>query len=306
MKKVLITEPLDNRVLNKFQKSCSDISLTVDQYFIKKNPKRQAEIIQNYHGLIIRSQTKISKVLIKKAKRLKVIVSACSGIDNVDQENVKRYHIRHFSSPYGNYKEVVEHILCLLFALSKNLIPANQKLKNNIWCKNEFIAQTIQGKTLGIIGLGKIGNALAEKALCLGLRVLAYDPYVEATKLKNMKFISLNSLFKESDYITICVILNKKTKNLVSRKRLELIKPSSYIINCSRGEIIDEEALYEMCKNKKIKGAGLDVFTNEPNINFKLCRLNNVIATPHIAGTTAESLKYNTIYALEQIINYLR
>ena len=158
---------------------------------------------------------------------------------------------------------------------------------------------------MGIIGFGKIGKSLSKKAIGLGLRIMVYDPFVNLTKYSQVQSVSLNKLLRKSDFITICVPLLKETKNLIDKNKLDFMKPSAFLINCSRGEVIDENALYDFCKERKIKGAGLDVFTNEPNINYHLCRLKNVIATPHIAGQTREALKENSEYALKQVINLL-
>ena len=207
--------------------------------------------------------------------------------------------------PNGNYGAVAEHIICLILSLAKNLVQANQQLKNLIWCKDKFISDTISGKTLVIIGFGKIGKSLSKKAIGLGLRIMVYDPFVNLTKYSQVQSVSLNKLLRKSDFITICVPLLKETKNLIDKNKLDFMKPSAFLINCSRGEVIDENALYDFCKERKIKGAGLDVFTNEPNINYHLCRLKNVIATPHIAGQTREALKENSEYALKQVINLL-
>ena len=303
--KILITELLDQAVYKVFQYKYPDLDFRVDIDFPKKNIKEQANILKNCDGLIIRSQTKITKELVMKAKNLKIIVSACTGMDNVDLETLKQLEIKHINLPNGNYEAVAEHIICLIFALAKNLVPANQQLKNLIWCKNEYISEMVSGKTLGIIGFGKIGKSLSKKALGLGLKILAHDPFVDLTKYSQVKPAALDTLLKKSDYIAVCVPLLKETTNLINENKLGLMKPSAYLINCSRGEVIDEKALYYCCKNRKISGAGLDVFVNEPNINYNLCRLKNIIATPHIAGQTKKALKKNSESALKQVINYL-
>lgn len=303
--KILITELLDQEVYKVFQYKYPDLDFQVDINFPKKSIKEQVNLLKEYDGLIIRFQTKITKELVIKAKNLKIIVSACTGIDNVDLEVLKHLRIKHINSPYGNYEAVAEHILSLIFAQAKNLILANQSLKLRVWRKNDFISDEICGKKLGIIGFGKIGKCLAEKAHCLGIKLLVYDPFVNLKQYQHIKAVKINYLLKKSDYIAVCVPLNKHTNNLINEDKLKLIKPSSFLINCSRGNVINEQVLYKLCKNNKIKGAALDVFSHEPNINFKICQLDNAICTPHIAGQTKESLRKNTEYAFKQIINYL-
>lgn len=303
--KILITEPLDQTVVRRFQNQYPGIIFQAATDFPGQDLPVQVKLMKDCQALIIRSETKIIKSLIRKATGLKIIASACSGVDNVDLKTLDRLGIKHINSPNGNYEAVAEHILCLMLSLSKNLISADQQLKNHLWCKNKFISDMISGKTLGIIGFGKIGKSLSKKALGLGLKILAYDPFVHLPKYSQVNPAALDALLKKSDYIAVCVPLLKETTNLINKNKLDLMKQSAYLINCSRGEVIDEKALYYCCKNRKISGAGLDVFANEPNINYDLCKLSNIIATPHIAGQTKEALKKNSKFALKQVINYL-
>jgi D-3-phosphoglycerate dehydrogenase len=303
--KILITEPLDQTIVRRFQNQYPGIIFQSAVNFPGQDLPVQIKLIKDCQALIIRSETKIIKALVAKATGLKIIASACSGVNNVDLKALKKLGIKHVNSPNGNYEAVAEHILCLMLSLSKNIISADRQLKNHLWRKNKLISEMINGKTLGIVGFGKIGKCLSKKALGLGLKILAHDPFVNLAEYPHIKPATLNTLLKKSDYIAVCVPLLKETVNLINKNKLILMKPSAYLINCSRGEVIDEKALYYCCKNRKISGAGLDVFSNEPNINYDLCELSNVIVTPHIAGQTKEALKKNSEIVLKQVINYL-
>ncbi|MFH2061368.1 MAG: NAD(P)-dependent oxidoreductase [Candidatus Beckwithbacteria bacterium] len=305
--KILITEPLDAEVVDNYAKKYTEFVFQQTTNFFSKKLSEQISAGKDCSGMIVRSQTRVSKKLVEQLPSLKIVISACSGSDNIDKRALQLFKIKYLNSANCNYESTAEHIICLLLALAKNLILANNSLRDGHWCKNEFISQKISGKILGIIGLGKVGKCLAQKAVGLGLKVVAYDPYFTLkNNINKIKLVKLNTLINQSDFISLCVPLTNLTNNLIGKNELNLMKPSSFLINCSRGKVVDEQALYTACKNNRIQGAALDVFSNEPEINNKLCQSNNIIVTPHIAGQTKESLIRSSEYALSSIIKYLK
>ena len=304
--KILITEPLDVKVIEIYVKKYPKLVIQQVTNFSSKTLQEQISVGKDCTGMIVRSQTRISRKLIKHLPNLKIVISACSGSDKIDRSALKDLKVKYFNLPNGNYEPTAEHILCMLMALAKNLTLANKTLKNGYWGKDKYISQQITGKKLGIIGLGKVGACLAQKVGGLGLKIIAYDPYLKSCNNRQVKLVELEALIKQSDYICLCVPLTCETNGLFGEKEFSLMKPSSFLINCSRGKVIDEEALYMACKNDQIQGAALDVFKNEPNINKKLCSLANVIVTPHIAGQTKQSLKKNTENVLSGVIKYIK
>jgi D-3-phosphoglycerate dehydrogenase / 2-oxoglutarate reductase len=303
--KILIAEPLDKKVIRDFKLQYPQIKIDVDDQFSQQSLSRQIKKLKIYDALIIRNQTQISLNLVKDLTRLKVIASACTGTDNVDYDALKKLKIKHFNSPNGNFESTAEHVLAMIMALAKNIVPANQLLKKHDWCKQNFISQELIDKTLGIIGLGKIGKTLAQKALYLDMEVIAYDPFLKESPIDDVSLHSLKYVFKKSDFVSINIPGNDETNGLIGKKELAMMKKTSYFVNCARGEVVDEKALYRVCKNGDIRGAALDVFIDEPKINQKLVSLDNVIVTPHIAGQTREALKRNSTVALEKVIKYL-
>lgn len=304
--KILITEPLDVKVINAFVKKHPEMIINQRTNFSLKTLKDQIEVGKDCSGMIVRSQTRVTRDLIKHLPKLKIVISACSGSDKIDKKALRDSKVKYLNLPNGNYESTAEHILCMLMALAKNLILANNSLKDGCWGKDKYVSQQITGKKLGIIGLGKVGTCLAQKASGLGLKIIAYDPYLKSSQNKEVGLVKFETILRQSDYVCLCVPLTPKTNSLISQRELNLMKPSSFLINCSRGQVIDEGALYAACKRDQIKGVALDVFKNEPKINKKLCSLANIVVTPHIAGQTNESLERNSKIALSKIIKYIK
>jgi D-3-phosphoglycerate dehydrogenase len=266
------------------------------------------EIIPEFDGLIIRSGTKVTREVIEKAKNLKVIGRAGTGLDNVDLQAANEKGIVVMNVPGGNTLSAAEHTIGLLFALARKIPQAVASLKSGKWEKKKFMGVELNNKTLGIIGLGRIGSIVADRALGFKMRVIAYDPFVtpEAAEKKGIELVSLEELYKRSDFITIHTPLTKDTYHLIDEKAFSMMKDGVYIINCARGGIIDEEALYKALTSGKVAGAALDVFEKEPvDPEHPLLSLDNFIGTPHLGASTVEAQKTVAVEIAKQVVDYL-
>jgi D-3-phosphoglycerate dehydrogenase len=261
-----------------------------------------------YHALIIRSQTKVTAEVIDVAENLKVIGRAGAGVDNIDVEAATKRGILVMNTPGGNSISVAEHTLGLILALVRHIPQADQALKQNRWEKKKFIGREVRGKTLGLIGLGKVGQEVAKRARYLGMQVIAYDPYISERTAQDLdvKLVGLNDLYATADVISIHASLNKTTRDMINREALNQMKNGVLLINCARGELVDEEALLEALESGKVAGAGLDVFREEPSGNQRLLSHPRVIATPHIAASTVEAQEQVGVDIAEQIRDYLQ
>ncbi|HEY3251239.1 MAG TPA: NAD(P)-dependent oxidoreductase [Ignavibacteria bacterium] len=259
--------------------------------------------------LIIHSTRKIDGKFIDNlvSTSVKVLCTVSSGFDNIDVNACKKNRIKFFNVPCGNYISAAEHTFALMLAIAKRLKEEHVGI-----LKGEF--ETVSGKTaeiykktIGIIGVGHVGSYVAKLARCFGMNIIGNDIKKSViNKYRWIKFVPLTKLLKISNIVSIHTPLDDSTRYLINKKNLKLLNRSSIILNCARGGVIDEKALYNSLKNNKIYYAGIDVFENEPNINFKFAKLSNVLLTPHLAGKTKESYQRMAIMAAEQIINYYK
>ncbi|MBN2422805.1 phosphoglycerate dehydrogenase [Candidatus Woesearchaeota archaeon] len=282
--------------------------------FLKKNnieadvktglsPEELNSIIGNYHGLIVRSKTQANKELLDNAENLKIIGRAGTGVDNIDIPYATEKGIFVANTPFGNTISAAEHTMAMLLALSRHIPMADNSLKNRQWEKKKFTGNELYGKTIGVIGLGKIGLNVAKRCTAFDMDVIAYDPYVsrEITDKFNIRLVELEYLIKNSDFITVHIPLNDKTKDLISEKEFDMMKPNARIINVARGGIINEDALYNALKQGKIAGAAIDVFTSEPAVDNKLIELDNIVVTPHLGASTEEAQEKVALMIAETI-----
>ena len=271
----------------------------------------QEELIQTipeYDALMIRSGTKVTREVIEAANQLKIIGRAGVGVDNVDVPAATRQGIVVVNSPEGNTIAAAEHALAMMLSLSRHIPDANQSLKNKQWERKKFIGTEVYKKTLGIIGLGKIGSHVAAAAKAMGMKILACDPFISQERVNQLgcTLVDLDLLFSESDYISLHVPKTPETGHLIDAAAIAKMKPTARIINCSRGGIIDENALIEALEADKIAGAALDVYENEPLGESKLRELGaKVILTPHLGASTAEAQTNVAIDVAEQIRDVL-
>ncbi len=280
--KILILDKISKEGIEILKKEGIEVDLKID--FPKD---RVGEIIDNYDGVVIRSKTKLKRDILEKTKNLKFIVRAGVGLDNIDVKCAKEKGIEIFNTPKASSVAVAELTMGLLISLCRFIPQANFSLKSGKWEKEKFKGIELFGKTLGILGLGRIGKEVAKRAKAFGMEILACDPNVDY--FEGVKIVDFDTLLKNSDFITLHLPLTEKTKNLINKEAIEKMKDGVFIVNCARGGIIDEKALFEALKSKKIAGAAFDVFEKEPPENKELLSLENFICTPHIGASTKEA-----------------
>lgn len=264
--------------------------------------------IGKYEGIIIRSGTKLTADVIEKADNLKVICRAGVGIDNVDVASASKKGIVVMNAPEGNIISTAEHTIALLFALSRYVAEANISLRAGEWERKKFTGAQIAGKTLGVVGMGRVGRLVAKRGAAMEMKVVGFDPFITpamASEYRTHMVKDLNDLIKQADYITIHVPLNNDTKNLITKREFVIMKDGVRIINCARGGIVSESDLYDAIVSGKVKGAALDVFEVEPPTGSKLIQLNEVLATPHLAASTFEGQFEVAREAAEQMADAL-
>jgi D-3-phosphoglycerate dehydrogenase len=284
--KVLITEPFENEGKEILIKE----GFQVDEVG-KISKEELLNIISPYDVLIVRSGTKVTREVIEKGENLKIIGRAGVGLDNIDIEAATEYGIIVMNAPEGNTISAAEHTIALIFSLARNIPIANQTLKNGKWEKKKFVGTELYGKTLGIIGLGRIGKRVANLAKGIGMKVIGYDPYVSEEEIRDLGITMVNfeGVLKQADILTFHLPLTEETYHMISDKEFEIMKDGVMIVNCARGGIIDEEALVRYLKKGKVKGAALDVFEKEPIESSPLFEFENVIVTPHLGASTKEA-----------------
>jgi len=257
-------------------------------------------------ALIVRSATRVTKDLLDKAPKLRAVGRAGVGVDNIDLPEATKRGVLVMSTPGGNAVSVAEHTFALMLALARQVPKVDAGLREGRWEKSSSGTE-LRGKTLGLIGLGRIGGEVARRAEAFDMRVIAYDPYISeaAAKELQVELVNLDRLLAESDFISMHTALSPATQNMINAKSIEKMKKTARIVNAARGELIDEAALAEALKNGRLAGAALDVFTEEPPKNSPLIGLPNVIGTPHIAGSTAEAQEEVGTQVAVQIRDYL-
>ena len=263
-------------------------------------PKNELpKIIGDYDALIVRSATKVKGELLDNAKNLKVIGRAGEGLDNVDYEKANSLGIAIVNTPHVSYMSVAELTIGHLLALARGIVQGTTSLREGKWEKEKLIGTEVNGKTLGVIGCGYIGKTVERLAISLGMKVLpveecAYD-----------RFVPLGEMLPQADFITIHVPLTPHTRHMISTKEFKLMKDGVMLIDCSRGGVVDQDALYSALVSGKVKGAALDVFEEEPPKNSKLLTLDNVIATPHMGAQTYEAQLKASIQVAKAVIEAL-
>jgi D-3-phosphoglycerate dehydrogenase / 2-oxoglutarate reductase len=257
------------------------------------------KIIVQYDVLIVRSATKVKGELLENAKNLKVIGRAGEGLDNVDFERARQIGISLVNTPHVSYISVAELTIGHMIALARNIVQCTNSLREGKWEKEKFMGTEISGKTLGVIGCGFIGKDVERLALSLGMKVIVVEECVHD------RFVPLADMLPQADFITLHVPLTSKTRHLITTREFDLMKNGVRIIDCSRGGVIDQEALYQALTTGKVAGAALDVFEEEPPKDRRLFTLNNVIATPHMGAQTFEAQHRASIQIANNVIAVL-
>ena len=264
-------------------------------------------IIKNYHGLIVRSATKVTAEVIALAENLKVIGRAGTGVDNIDVPAASKRGMVVMNTPGGNTLSAAEHTLSMILALARHIPQATASTKAGRWEKDRFMGTEVSDRTLGVIGLGNIGAIVARHAEALGMKVVAYDPYLspEAAAKRKVELVSLDDLFARSDFITLHTPLGAGTRHLLNAAAFAKMKEGVRVVNCARGGIIDEAALYEAIVSGKVAGAALDVFEKEPPGKNPLLELDPVVCTPHLGAATTQAQVKVSVAIAEQVVDYL-
>ncbi|MBW1980247.1 MAG: phosphoglycerate dehydrogenase [Deltaproteobacteria bacterium] len=271
------------------------------------SPQELKEAIADADALIIRSATKVTADLIEAAPRLRVIGRAGIGLDNVDIMAASRRGIVVMNNPEGNIITTAEHTIAMLMALSRNIYLATNSMKAGKWDKKKFTGIEVYHKTLGIIGIGRIGRIVADRAIGLAMNVIAYDPHLEPESIARLGVepVSLEELFARSDYITVHTPLTRQTRGLLDRTAFSKMKDGVMIINCARGHIVNEKDLYDAIVSGKVAGAALDVYEKEPPGDNPLLKLDQVICTPHLGASTGEAQENVAVGIAQQIKEFL-
>ncbi len=301
--RVLVSDSLAEEGLEVFRRA-EGIEVDVETDL---SPEELKAVIVDYDAIAIRSGTKLTAEIIEGASRLKVIGRAGIGVDNVDIDAATRKGIVVMNTPEGNTITTAEHTISMLLALARRIPQATASVKSGKWERKKFIGTEVFNKTLGIIGIGRIGRIVADRAQGLHMNVIAYDPFLSrevVTKL-GVEMVSMKELLAKADFITVHTPKTKETINLIDEKAFKMMKNGVYIINCARGGIINEEALYDAITSGKVAGAALDVFEQEPPVNSRLVGLDQVICTPHLGASTEEAQVNVAVAVAEQIVDYL-
>lgn len=299
--KILVSDPLSPQGLELLQQHAQ----------VDLRPRLSSEelqqIIGDYDALIVRSSTRVTAELIEAGRRLKAIGRAGVGVDNIDVPKATEKGIIVVNVPEANTVSAAELTLALLVSLARNIPGANYSVKQGAWTRERFLGIELNQKTLGIIGLGHVGSEVGRRARALGMQVLACDPHISAEHAAKIgvELVELPALLRQADFVSLHVPLMPATRHLIGAEEIALVKPEAMLINCARGGIVDESALYRALVEKKIAGAALDVFEKEPPAGSPLLQLDNVIATPHLGALTREAQAHVALQVAEQVLKAL-
>jgi len=301
--RVLVCDPIHEDGVKKLR----DVDFQVDMKTgIPADELRRT--VPNYEVLIVRSRTKVTREIIEQGEKLKVIGRAGAGLDNIDLKAAEEKGIKVLNTPEAPAYAVAELTLGLMISLARRIPFADKTMKEEKWLKKQLIGWQLHGKILGVLGLGNIGGKVARLAKAFGMKILITKrtpPPPELLEELEANFVPLEELLRRSDIITIHVPLTPQTRHLIGEKEIALMKDGAFIINTSRGQIIDEKALYQALKKGKLGGAALDVFETEPPTSYDLIKLPNVVCTPHIGAQTVEAQRMAAILLVEKIIQAL-
>jgi D-3-phosphoglycerate dehydrogenase len=304
MVKILITDDIAEEGIRILRESGFDVAY--------KPGLKQPEVIAaipGHDGLVVRSGTKVTKEVIEAGASLRAIGRAGIGVDNVHLETATRRGIVVMNTPFGNVASAAEHTFALMLALARNIPRGDATLRQGTWKRNELVGVEFEGKTLGIVGLGKIGAEVARFAKAFHMQVMAYDPFLSRERAAEMgiELVSLDALLERADFLTFHVPLNDKTRNLIGMEQLKKMKRTARIVNCARGGVIQEAALAEALKTGLIAGAALDVFEKEPlDPKSPLVGLPNIVLTPHLGASTEEALLKVSVDIADQFVRFFK
>jgi D-3-phosphoglycerate dehydrogenase len=297
--KVLVCDPIADQGVEMMRQAGIEVDVRMGLA-----PEELERTIGGYDVIVVRSATQVRKPLIEAAKNLKLIARAGVGLDNIDVEYAQARGIEVTNTPAASSNAVAELTVGYLLALARRLPQTTASMRDGKWEKKKFRGSEIAGKTLGLVGYGRIGWLVAKKALALGMEIIAYDPYVADPRGLEMEFVSLEELLKQADYISLHLPLTDETRNMIDAPQFEMMKDGVRIINCARGGTINEDALYEAIRSRKATGAALDVYLEEPAKGNKLFELAEVIGSPHIGAATVEAQHRVSTEVAEKVIEF--
>ena len=300
--KVLVCDPIDAEGVKKLEKAgfTVDAKPTISSDELKKT-------VSNYDALIVRSRTKVTKEIIEAGTQLKLIGRVGVGLDNVDLKAAEEESIKVVNTPEAPAEAVAELALGLILSLARNIPQADHSMKEGKWIKSKLTGWELKGKTLGTIGLGNIGERVAKLSKAFGMNILITKrtpPDPALLKELEAEFVPLSELLKRSDVVTIHIPYTAETHHMIGEKELQLMKKGAYLVNTSRGKIINENALLKALQSEKLKGAALDVYEFEPPTDWTLMQLPNVVCTPHIGAETEEAQKTGAILMADKVISF--
>jgi len=300
--KILIADPVAKEGIDTLQAQAEvDVKL-------KLKPEELESIIGDYQALIVRSETRATAEIIEAGKKLQVIARAGVGLDNIDVDAATRRGIVVVNTPTGNTIAAAEHTIALMLALARHIPQADSRLKSGLWQRSDYVGTELKNKILGIIGLGNVGSEVARRAQAFEMRLIGYDPFVSPDYAHNLavELVAMEQLLKEADFITLHLPLTSDTKWVIGAKELSKVKPTVRIINCARGGLIDEEALFKAVEAGKVAGAAVDVFVNEPVTDSILFKSDKIIVTPHLGASTTEAQALIALEVAEQVLAVLK
>jgi len=302
--RVLVSDQIHEEGIEKLRQAGFEVDVkpTISQDELRK-------AVSNYDTLIVRSRTKVTKEIIEAGKKLKAIGRAGAGLDNIDVETAEKRGITVLNTPEAPAEAVAELTIGLMISLARSIPLADQAMKRGEWIKKNLTGWELSGKTLGVVGLGNIGERVARIAKSMGMKILITKrtpPKPELLRELEGEFVPLPELLQRSDVITIHVPFTPQTHHMIGAKKLQLMKDGAFLINTSRGAIVDEKALLEALQSGKLGGAALDVYETEPPTDLTLIRLPNVVCTCHIGAQTEEGQRTASILIAEKIINSFR
>jgi D-3-phosphoglycerate dehydrogenase len=302
--RVLVSDPIAAQGLDLLRKE-AEVEIDVRPEVSADDLKA---CIDQYDGLIVRSRTKVTAEVLGCASRLKVVGRAGIGVDNIDVASATKAGVVVMNTPEGNTNTAAEHTIAMLLALARNIAPADTAMKGGEWQRERFIGVEVAGKVLGVIGLGRVGALVAKKAQGLGMITLAYDPFVSKERGQSLgvEVLELPELLPRVDFISVHTPKTRGTTHLIGREALALVKRGARLVNCARGGIIDEDALYEAIVSGQVAGAAIDVFEHEPPGDLPLVRHPAVLCTPHLGASTEEAQERVAVDIAQQVLDYLK
>ena len=303
MVKVLVSDPIDEEGVKMLREAGLTVDLRTDI-----TAEELKKVIGDYDAIVVRSRTKLTEEVLRKATNLRAIARAGVGLDNIDTGYAKEKNIEVFNSPEAPCNAVAELVMGLMLSTARHIPAADSTMKQGRWEKNRLTGIELSGRTLGVIGFGRIGYMVGKKARALGMEVLAYDVLMD--KLRHFveeiggKDVDLDTLLAKSDFITVHVPLLPQTRHMINTKQFEKMKDGVYVVNAARGGIVDEAALKAALDSGRVAGAALDVFESEPNPDPELVGRANVVCTPHIGASSAEAQLANSTIVAEKLIKF--